>query len=176
MKNMNSYFVLVAVLSSIVATIGIVENFNFKKTFAQMDDDMSMNQTEMGMIKDYMKINGTINIMDTMFQAISSKVNITLTEAINTAEQAVGNNSHAVYAKADEKNGFLVYSILLCSSDMKFYKVIVDPGNGQVLLTKEISKMAWIMMMHPDVKHSYDKKMNYDGRDYGYHDYDKSKW
>ncbi len=177
MKDMNSYLVLVVVLSSVLATIGILESSSFHKTFAQMDEGMSMNQTETSMMKDYMNINGSINIMDTMFKAISSKVNVTLTQAISTAEQTVGNDSHAMYAKADEKNGFMVYTILLVNPDMKFYKAFVDPGNGKVLFTKEISKMAWIMMMHPDMDHGYDKtKMKYGSHDYDNRDFDKPKW
>lgn len=142
--------------------------------FAQTDDNMSMNKTDEYMMKDYVKINGTIDIMNTMFQAISSKINVTLTDAIGTAEQIVGNESKAMFAKADEKYGFMVYSVLLVTPDMKFYKAFVDPGNGQVLLTKEISKMAWIKMMHPDYGSDYDKKkMRGDYKDHGY---DKSKW
>jgi hypothetical protein len=31
---------------------------------------------------------------------------------------------------------------------MEFTKVLVDPGNGQVLQTKPVSMMEWMMMMH----------------------------
>lgn len=105
------------------------------------------------------KINGTINIMDTMYQAIESKFNVTLSQAITTAEQSAGNNSYAMSAKGEEKNGFMVYSILLGSPDMIFHKVTVDPGNGQVLQTEEMSKMEWMMMMHSDKGHQGMKMM-----------------
>ena len=51
-------------------------------------------------------------------------------------------------ANGEEKDGFLVYSVILGSPDMKFTKVLVDPGNGEVLQTKNISMMEWMMMMH----------------------------
>ena len=41
-------------------------------------------------------INGTINLEQTIFQAIGSKVNTSLTQAITTAEQSIGNNSFAL--------------------------------------------------------------------------------
>ena len=43
-----------------------------------------------------MMINGTINLQQTIFEAIGSKVNTTLTQAITIAEQAIGNNSFAL--------------------------------------------------------------------------------
>ena len=41
-------------------------------------------------------INGSINLEQTIFEAIGSKVNTTLTQAITTAEQSVGNSSFAL--------------------------------------------------------------------------------
>jgi hypothetical protein len=42
------------------------------------------------------KNNGTINLEQTIFKAISSKVKTSLTQAMTTAERSVGNNSFAV--------------------------------------------------------------------------------
>ncbi len=41
-----------------------------------------------------------------------------------------------------------LYSRFLGPPDMKFNKVLVDPGNGQILQSKELSMMDWMMMMH----------------------------
>ncbi|MDQ4074508.1 MAG: PepSY domain-containing protein [Thermoproteota archaeon] len=112
------------------------------------------------------KINGTIDIMDTTYQAISSKFNLTLSQAINNAEQTVGNSSYAMSATTEEKDGYLVYSIVLGSPNMEFYKVIVDPGTGQVLSIKDLSMMDWMMMMHGE-KHG-GKMMMDDGWHNGY--------
>jgi uncharacterized membrane protein YkoI len=105
------------------------------------------------MDKEHERINGTIDIMDTMFEAIASKLNITLTDAITTAQQSVGNNSYAMEAKGGMKDGFMVYSVVLGTPDMEFYKVIVDPGNGQILSSNELSMMEWMMMMHEGQKY-----------------------
>ena len=57
-------------------------------------------------------INGSINLEQTIFEAIGSKVNTTLTQAITTAEQSVGNNSFALAAFGGDHDGFLAYTIL----------------------------------------------------------------
>ena len=91
-------------------------------------------------------INGSINLEQTIFEAIGSKVNTTLTQAITTAEQAVGNNSFALVAFGGDHDGYLAYTILLSTPDMEFYKVIVDPGTGEVLASDEVSHMEWMKM------------------------------
>lgn len=91
-------------------------------------------------------INGTINLQQTIFEAIGSKVNTTLTQAITTAEQSVGNNSFALAAFGGPHGGYLVYTIILGTPGMEFYKVIVDPGSGQVLASQEMSHDEWMKM------------------------------
>ena len=178
-----SFVILTALISSTVGLMALsTPNNAFAQTSAApstnatggMDGggtDMMMkgnyNPMMMGMEnKTYEKINGTINVMNTMYQAIQSKVNTTLTQAITTAEQYVGNNSYAMSANGEEKGGVLVYSIVLGSPDMKFSKVLVDPGNGQVLQSKELSTMEWMKMMHSEGGHG-DMKMKGMHGDYG---------
>jgi len=91
-------------------------------------------------------MNGTINLEQTIFEAIGSKVNTTLTQAITTAEQSVGNNSFALAAFGGDHGGYLAYTILLSTPEMEFYKVIVDPGNGQVLASDDVSHKEWMKM------------------------------
>ena len=93
-------------------------------------------------------VTGTINMFNTMYQSIASKFNVSLVQAITTAENSVGNNSYAMEAKTDVNNGYLVYSVILGSPDMKFYDVIVDPGSGQVLSSFQLSMMDGMMMIH----------------------------
>jgi uncharacterized membrane protein YkoI len=172
-----------AILAALItATIGFLPISTSNNVFAQTNATLSTNTTDMTgnniMMKDrynnsmmgvenktHEKINGTIDIMNTMYQAIESKVNTTLTQAITTAEQHVGNSSYAMSANGEEKGGVLVYSIILGSPDMKFNKVLVDPGNGQVLQSKELSMMDWMMMMHSG-GHEGMKMMDMHG-DYG---------
>jgi uncharacterized membrane protein YkoI len=90
--------------------------------------------------------NGTINLEKIIFQAIESKINTSLTQAMATAEKSVGNDSFAVAAFGSEEGGYFAYRIILATPEMKFYWVKVDPGNGQILETqqesqKELDKM-----------------------------------
>ena len=98
------------------------------------------------MTKPGQNITSSINLMDIIHQAIGSKVNVSLSDAATTAEASVGNNSHAVAAHIDEQNGYLVYTVMVIDPSMNFSKVIVDPGNGQVLSSKQISKEEHMRM------------------------------
>jgi hypothetical protein len=114
-----------------------------------------------------MKFNGTIDIKSTIGEAFKSKVTVNIIDAINTAQTNVGANSFVKKAELTPANGYLVYKIMVVDENMKKYKVIVDPGNGQVLTKKEIT---WYdeheKMKHDEAK--YDK--------YGHYDqYDKKK-
>jgi hypothetical protein len=102
-----------------------------------------------------MLINGTINLEQTIFEAIGSKINTTLTQAITTAEQTIGNNSFALAAFGGPHGAYLVYTIILGTPGMEFHNVIVDPGTGQVLTSEEISGKEWMKMqqMH-QIMHS----------------------
>ena len=84
--------------------------------------------------------NGTINLEKIIFQAIESKINTSLTQAMATAERSVGNDSFAVAAFGSEEDGYFAYRIILATPEMKFYYAKVDPGNGQILKTQQVSQ------------------------------------
>ncbi|MGZ5501837.1 MAG: PepSY domain-containing protein, partial [Nitrososphaeraceae archaeon] len=87
-------------------------------------------------------------------------------DAINAAQTNVGANSTVKKAELTPAHGYLVYKIMVVDENMKKYKVIVDPGNGQVLMKKEITWYDEQKMKHGEEK--YDK--------YGHDDqYDKKK-
>jgi hypothetical protein len=92
-------------------------------------------QHEQRMIK-----NGTINLEQIIFQAINSRINTSLTQAMTTAERSIGNDTFAVAAFGSEEGGYFAYRIILATPEMKFYWVKVDPGNGQILETEEVSQ------------------------------------
>jgi uncharacterized membrane protein YkoI len=179
----------------LTATIGFLPLINSNTALAQTNATSGINTTNMTggdnmmMMKDnydksmmgkehkkYEKINGTLNMMETMYQAIGEKINVTLSEAISTAEQSVGNGTMAMSANGAEKDGFLVFEILLGSPDMKFTKVLVDAGNGQVLQTEPVSMMEWMMMMHSQGHGDMGMEGMHSGSygdGQGYGDYDK---
>jgi hypothetical protein len=97
-------------------------------------------------------ITGSINLMSTFSKAISSEAKISLSNASSTAEKSVGNNSHAVVAHISVENGYLVYSIGVLDSNGKVHKVIIDPANDKILLSRELSGFESMMMMHEGMK------------------------
>lgn len=113
-------------------------------SFVNMTSSTLHNLLEKGMTN-----NGTINLQQTIFNAIHSKVNTSLIQAMTTAERTVGNNSFAVAGFGGEYGGYFAYQIILGTPKMEFYTVLVDPGNGHVLATQKVSA-AELEKMHQE--------------------------
>ncbi|MDW3612235.1 MAG: PepSY domain-containing protein [Nitrososphaeraceae archaeon] len=143
---------LIALLA--IGLIGINNNNHnnsIGNAFAQMDpedsammEDMEMNEDMMAMSNqsDGMKMmnwTGTIDVKSTIGEAFKSKVTVNIIDAIKTALVNVGLNSTVKEAELTPAHGYLVYKIMVIDENMKKYKVIVDPGNGQVLMKKEVT-------------------------------------
>ena len=183
---------LVALLA--IGLIGInYTSSNIKTTdnaYAQMESEdspmmqddtemMGMDENDEGMMMTTMsnqseemkmKLNGTIDVKSTIGEAFKSKVTVNIIDAINTAQSNVGANSFVKEAELTAAHGFLVYKIKVVDENMKKYKVIVDPGNGQVLMKKEIT---WYDDEHEKMKYGEEKE-KYDK--YGHDEqYDKKK-
>ena len=171
-----------------IGLLGINNNSNnIDNAFAQegaitpegVNNTMSMgNETGMmGMDDDSMKtkLNGTINVESTIAKALKSKVTTDIIGAIQAAQTSVGANSFVKEAELTDAHGYLVYKITAVDENMKKYKVIVDPGNGQVLMKKEVTGYEY------DDKHDKYDKMKYGDGDERYdkygegsdHDYDQ---
>ena len=126
-------------------------NNSIGNAFAQMDpedsammEDMEMNDGMMTMSNqsDGMKMmnwTGTIDVKSTIGEAFKSKVTVNIIDAINVAQTNVGANSFVKKVELTPAHGYLVYKIMVVDENMKKYKVIVDPGNGQVLMKKEVT-------------------------------------
>jgi uncharacterized membrane protein YkoI len=173
---------LIALLA--IGLIGINNNNHnnsIGNAFAQMDpedsammEDMEMDDGMMTMSNqsDGMKMmnwTGTIDVKSTIGEAFKSKVTVNIIDAINVAQTNVGANSFVKKAELTPAHGYLVYKIMVVDENMKKYKVIVDPGNGQVLMKKEVT---WY---DDDEEH----KMNYGEEKYNKYnhddDYDQKK-
>ena len=181
---------LVALLAIGLLGINYNSNNNTGNAYAQMESDdspmmqddtemMGMDDNDEGMMMTTpmsnqseemkMKLNGTIDVKSTIGEAFKSKVTVNIIDAITTAQSNVGANSFAKEAELTAAHGFLVYKIVVVDENMKKYKVIVDPGNGQVLMKKEIT---WYEDEH---KMKYGEEKEKYGN-YGHDDqYDKEK-
>jgi hypothetical protein len=131
---------------ALIAMIGVVSHSLQQVSAQNMTKMRDFGNMTSGMHEKKMMINGTINLEQTIFDAIGSKINTTLTQAITTAEKTVGNNSFAMAAFGGPHDEYLVYTIILGTPGMEFHKVIVDPGTGQVLASQELSHEEWMKM------------------------------
>lgn len=141
-----------------------------------MNNTMSMgNDTGMMGIKsddDMMMKNGTIDVHSTMAEAFKSKLTTDIIGAIQAAQGFIGPNTIVKEAELTEAHGYLVYKITVVDENMKIYKIIVDPGNGQVLLKKEVTWYDEYAKMGYDDKKYYNYCGYGDEYDYGYGGYD----
>jgi hypothetical protein len=143
-----------ALLLTVVWALGDVMTQNADAQLMGTNDTGKVtadNMTSGMFMKPGQNITSSINLMNIIHQAIGSKVNVSLSDAATTAEGSVGNNSHAVAAHIDDKNGYLVYNVMVIDPSMNLSKIIVDPGNGEVLLSEQISKEEHLMMHGQDM-------------------------
>jgi hypothetical protein len=155
-------FVSVITTSTLIAMISAVTSYSEYNVNAQMmGDHGSFENTTSGLQEPQQRmINGTINLEQTIAEAIRSKVNTSLTQAMTIAEKSVGNNANALAAFGAEHGGYFAYRIILGTPGMEFYNVIVDPANGQILATQEVSQKE-LEKMH--VEHSAEVVRSGDG-------------
>ena len=123
---------------------------------------------------------GTIDVERTIAEAFKSKVTTDIIGAIQAAQASIGANSFVKEAELTHAHGYLVYKMMVVDENMKKYKVIVDPGNGQVLMKKEITcyedeheKMKYSEEKYD--KYSEEKYDKYSGHDDYKDDYDQKK-
>src|SRR5215210_3618538 len=94
----------VIVIATLVTTVSVLKSTSVSVNAQMMGEhgkDLTGNVTsgqqqqqqqhEQRMIK-----NGTINLEQVIFQAINSRINISLTQAMTTAERSIGNEAFAV--------------------------------------------------------------------------------
>lgn len=142
-----------ATLTALILALGFVLGSGASNTITNHNVDAQMmgdNNTGMMMKPGEMmmgnNITSSINLMSVISEAIGSNINVSLSDAALTAESSVGNGSHAASAELGENNGYLVYNVMIIDPNMNFSKVVVDPGNGEVLFNKQLSKEEHMMM------------------------------
>jgi len=134
----------------------------------EMDDEgMTMSNQSEGM--KMTNLNGTIDVETTIAEAFKSKITTNITEAIQAAQTNVGANSFVKEAELTPAHGYLVYKITVVDENLKKYKVIVDPGTGEVLMKKEIT---WCDYDHEKMEYGGEKYDKYSGHG---NDYDQKK-
>jgi uncharacterized membrane protein YkoI len=140
----------IATFTAILLAAGVTLGSGASNTITKHNADAQMtgdgNKTGMMMGMGGNNITSSINLMSVISEAIGSNINVSLSDAATTAESSVGNGSHAASAELGENNGYLVYNVMVIDPSMNFSKVVVDPGNGEVLFSKQLSKEEHMMM------------------------------
>lgn len=143
-------FVRIVIPLALIVMMSVLTPMSKQSVNAQMMGHTSGNMTaSLQELQQKVMANGTINLEQTILEAIGSKVNTSLTQAITTAERTVGNDSFAVAAFGGEYGGYFTYQIILGTPRMEFYTVLVDPGNGHILATQKVSA-AELEKMHQE--------------------------
>ena len=136
------------ILASVISGASIFTNMKqdaSAQTTNASDTNMMKPRGMMMTMRDE-NVTSSINLMNIITNALGSQIKVSLSNATTIAENSVGNNSHAVAAHLGDENEYLVYTIFVLDPNMNFNTVIVDPGNGQVLSSKQISKEEHLMM------------------------------
>ncbi len=173
MKYEVSRNILFGIFVGVITAIGIsgISNISAQEAGTATTPTATNDTSQMGKKGN---LTGSIEVDKTIAEAFKSKVTTDIIGAIQAAQANVGANSVVKEAELTEAHGYLLYKITAVDENMKKYKVIVDPGNGQVLMKKEV---LWYEDEHKKMKYGGGEKDKYDkygGHDYK-DDYDKNK-
>lgn len=151
--------IIFGILAGVIATMGItgIANISAENMSATTSPPVTNDSSQ---TSGKANLTGTIDVDKAIADAFKSKVTVNIIDAITTAQNSVGPNSTVKEVELTEAHGYLVYKMKIIGEDMKKYKVIVDPGNGEVLLKKEISGYD-----EHNMKYSYEKDGKY-GHEY----------
>lgn len=143
--------IIFGILAGVIATMGItgIANISAQNMSATTPPPATNDSSQ---TPGKANLTGTIDVDKAIADAFKSKVTVNIIDAITTAQNSVGPNSTVKEVELTEAHGYLVYKMKIIGEDMKKYKVIVDPGNGEVLLKKEISGYDEHNMKYSDEK------------------------
>jgi hypothetical protein len=91
---------------------------------------------------------GSISIFQPIINGFKASIHTSLSDAISTAEQSVGDNATTLAAFIHPEKEFIVYDVFAIDSNNIPHKVVVDPGNGNILSTQQMSFMEMMMTLH----------------------------
>jgi hypothetical protein len=134
MYNRIAFLVIATILLTAIVSIAL---FNSKAANAQ-----SSSQNKTGMMSANLTSSIPLNPSQSP-KAIISQVHVSLVNASTTAEKSVGTNAHSIAVRLGTVNGHLVYSAVVYDMNTgTFHGVLVDPGNGKLLVSTQIPTMA----------------------------------
>ena len=129
----NTKLLIIAVLSVTASVTGAILTTTYMQQVA-----IAQNRTGSTGTASLSNPTGSVQVFPGLSQTIQSKAKISLSTAVTIAEKSVGPSSHAVSVHIGVKNGYLVYSVRIVDSNNNLHWIIVDAGNGKVLLSRQL--------------------------------------
>jgi uncharacterized membrane protein YkoI len=151
LKNSSVLICMLVAIASVIIAVKPIEEYIVSHHEARAQLSNSNHQTMSGAtlgnssgannnnIVGSLNVTGSIKLRNIIGNAISSQIKVSLIQACMAAEKAVGNNSHAVAANLGQENGFLVYTVWVADSNYNFHRIVVDAGNGKLLILQNMS-------------------------------------
>ncbi len=146
--------------------LGLVSSLEFTNVDAQISTNSSVPLTSQGadtMSMNYMvdssypyavsnadNFTGSISIFQPIINEFKSSINTSLPDAISTAEKSLGNNATTLAAFIHPEKEYIVYNVFALDANNIAHKIIVDPGNGNILSLQQMSFMEMMMKLHGD--------------------------
>ena len=93
-------------------------------------------------------LTSSVSIFQPIINAFKSMIKVDITDAVTAAQGAVGDNATTIAAFLHPQKQYIVYTVIGPDSSGTPHKVIVDPGNGNVLKDKKTSFMELMMLVH----------------------------
>lgn len=157
--DMTTTYMILYVSVVAVLAVGLLSVLSIQQASAQMmNPNTTMNPKMMvngsglnPMFNQTQNITGSIKLAPTLFNAISPQIKVSLSDAVKSAENELGNNSRVVAANLGHENGYLTYTVCAIDPDMNLHRVIVDAGNGKILLSTVLPMQKFMLnhMMGP---------------------------
>jgi hypothetical protein len=123
-------------------------NSNQMNNAANPTSSQISSASESGGTKGTSNLNGSISILSPIINGFKSLMHVSLNDAISTAQNSLGSNSTTVAAFIHPNKGFIVYDIFALDANNNIHKIIVDPGNGRILSSEQISIIDMMMLVH----------------------------
>jgi len=173
MKYEVSRNILFGIIVGVITSIGIsgISNISAQEADTTTAATAATTTNATSQMGEKGNLTGTIEVERTIAEAFKSKVTTDIVGAIQAAQASVGANSFVKEAELTDAHGYLVYKMKVVDENMKKYKVIVDPGNAQVLMKKEITGYE---KEHEKMKYGEERYDKYGGHGYK-DDYDQKK-
>ncbi|HYG00764.1 MAG TPA: hypothetical protein VD815_11770 [Candidatus Saccharimonadales bacterium] len=166
--------VKIAIIFTMIAGISLVlttaQSLN-AQTPTNITNSLSSNTSEAMSVKNNsfmnsFKVNenkdnwtGSVSIFQPIINSFKSAIQVNINDAITAAESVVGENSTTIAAFLHPERQYIVFNVLTLDSNGTVHKVLIDPGNGNVLDDQQMSFMELMTMIHGKGMMDHDKMM-----------------